>query len=536
MDGGRTVEASGLRPWRGRPPHRSTIDRDLLAAVVESSEDAIVTKTLDGTVTSWNEGAERIFGYTAQEMIGQPITRLFPPDRLQEEEVILGRIRHGERVEHFETRRMRKDGAAIDLSVTISPLRDDRGRLVGASKVARDITERKEAERERALLASIVGTSTDAILAKTLDGIVTSWNPGAEALLGHTAQEMVGRSFLAIVPAPRLEEELRAVEAVRRGETVKQETQYLRRDGSLLDVLATDAPLLRRDGTVFGCAKVAHDITERKRHEVREREQAQAQIQALHELEAFRTRFINSAAHELANPLTPMAIQLRLLRRRATDPQLARSAGILERNFRRLERGIRDLLDAARIEGNRLTIVRRRVRLRALLDEAAESFGPPAQAVGLTLRVGEVSDLALEVDGERLMQVLYNLLSNAVKFTPLGGEVVLDATTRAGKVCICVRDTGLGMEPGQLERLFRPYHQVHDPKLSPGVGMGLGLYISRALVEAHGGRIWAESGGLGKGTKFCVELPLEMPVPHAAPDVPRPGARPAGPSGPPGQT
>jgi signal transduction histidine kinase len=324
---------------------------------------------------------------------------------------------------------------------------------------------------------------------------------------------MAGRSMRALFPPGLRQEGEEALEAARQGETIlRADTQRRRKDGSLADVSVTISPLRSADGTVFGISAITKDVTEHRRREQAERERAEAQLQALRELEAFRTRFINSAAHELANPLTPMAIQLRMLLRRATDPEVARSAGILERNFRRVERGIRDLLDAARIEGNRLTIVRRPVRLRALVDEAAESFGPPAQAVGVTLRVGEVPDLVLQADGERLMQVLYNLLSNAVKFTPLGGEVVLDATTGKGVLSVCVRDTGLGMEPAQLERLFRPYHQVHDPKLSPGVGMGLGLYISRALVEAHGGRIWADSEGMGKGAKFCVELPLEAPA------------------------
>jgi PAS domain S-box-containing protein len=510
MAGGRTRMDHHVRPRRHRPTqHRPSADRNLLAAVVESSEDAIVTKDLQGIVTSWNQGAERIFGYTREEMVGKSIVRLFPPDRIDEEQGILQRIRRGERVEHFETKRVRKDGTTIDVSVTISPLRDGSGRLVGASKIARDITERLLAERERALLAAIVASSSDAIVATDLDGTVTSWNHGAERLYGYTAEEIVGKPMAMLFPPERRSEAEEALEAVRRAGTIfRDRTQRMRKDGTRVDVAVTVSPLRAGDGTLFGISGIAQDITESQRRQTAERESTEAQMRALREMEEFRSRFINSAAHELANPLTPMAIQFRLLRRRAADAETLRSIGILERNFRRVERGIRDLLDAARIQANRLTVARRPVPLRTLLQEAVESFGPAAEASGVTLRMGPAPGLTLEGDEGRLMQVLYNFLSNAVKFTPSGGTVVLEAHARREAVRICVHDTGLGMEQDQLERLFRPYRQVHDPKLSPGIGMGLGLYISRALVEAHGGRIWAASKGLGKGTTVCIELPL----------------------------
>ncbi|MEA3202955.1 MAG: hypothetical protein QOI63_621 [Thermoplasmata archaeon] len=515
MAGERTQTDHHVRPRRQRPSqHRPSLDRNLLAAVVESSEDAIVTKDLHGIVTSWNRGAERVFGYSADEMVGRPITRLFPPDRLDEEPRILARIQAGERVEHFETKRVRKDGGVIDVSVTISPLRDERGRIVGASKIARDITERRQAERERAVLAAIVASSSDAIVATDLDGTVTSWNRGAQRLYGYTAEEIVGRPIAVLFP-PELRHEAREVlEAVRRGGSIlRDRTQRLRKDGTRVEVAVTISPLRSADGTLFGISGIAQDVTESQRREKAERATTEAQLRALREMDDFRSRFINSAAHELANPLTPMAIQFRLLRRRATDAQTLRSIGILERNFRRVERGIRDLLDAARIQANRLTVARQPVPLRALLNEAVESFAPAAEASGVTLRLGPAPDLVLHGDEGRLMQVLYNLLSNAVKFTPPGGQVLLEAHASPGAARVCVHDTGLGMEPDQLDRLFRPYRQVHDPKLSPGIGMGLGLYISRALVEAHGGRIWAESAGLGKGTTVCIELPLPQATP-----------------------
>jgi PAS domain S-box-containing protein len=166
-----------------------------LAAVVESSDDAIVSKDLNGIVRSWNKGAERIFGYTAEEIVGTPIDRLIPPERPNEEPAILERIRNGERIDHYETTRVRKDGARIDVSVTISPIRDAEGAIIGASKVARDITAQKQATVQASRLAAIVESSDDAIVSKDLNGIVTSWNKGAERIFGYTAEEMIGQSI-----------------------------------------------------------------------------------------------------------------------------------------------------------------------------------------------------------------------------------------------------------------------------------------------------------------------------------------------------
>jgi PAS domain S-box-containing protein len=500
-----------VRPRRPRSPHEEETYRNLLAAVVESSDDAIATKTLQGVVTSWNAGAERIFGYTAQEMIGQNITRLFPADRLDEEPLMMARIHAGQRVEHFETKRVRKDGKVIDISVTLSPLFNREGVVVGASKIARDITALKKSQAESALLSAVVESSSDGICTKDLEGRITSWNPGCETLFGYTAEEIMGRPMDLLFPPDRRHEVSFILEATRRGQTIQhKETQRLRKDGSLIDVSITTSPLRTPEGIIVGISEVAQDITERRLRVEAERDRAEAQIESLRQMEAFRSRFVNSAAHELANPLTPMAIQLKLLRRLVTDPSGSRSVAILERNFARVSRGIRDLLDAARIEGKRLVIDPRPVRLRNLLVEAAESFGPAASSEGVTLTIGPAPDVPIEVDEGRVMQVLYNLLSNAVKFTRHGGTVHLSASVDEGNARICVQDSGIGLSGAQIDRLFKPYRQVHDPKLSPGVGMGLGLYISRALVEAHAGRLWAESKGAGKGTTFCVELPLRQ--------------------------
>ena len=209
----------------------------LLNAIVDSSDDAIISKDLTGIITSWNKGAERLFGYTAEETIGRPVTMLIPADRLDEEFTILEHLRGGERVDHFETIRVRKDGSQLNISLTIAPVKDADGRIIGASKVARDITDRKLVEKASALLSAIVDSSDDAIVSKDLNGVITSWNKGAERLFGYTAEETVGRPVTMLIPADRLDEEVKILEQLKRGDRVDHfETIRVRKDGSQLNI------------------------------------------------------------------------------------------------------------------------------------------------------------------------------------------------------------------------------------------------------------------------------------------------------------
>jgi len=239
-----------------------------LAAIVESSDDAILAKELNGIITSWNKGAERIFGYKEEEVIGKPITILFPEDRYNEEPVILARIRSGERVDHYETVRRRKDGSLIDISLTVSPVKDAMGRVIGASKIARDITERKRQEIAAQRLAAIVESSDDAILAKDLNGIITSWNKGAERIFGYKEEEVIGKPVTILIPEDRHNEEPAILARIRSGQRVDHyETVRRRKDGSLIDISLTVSPVKDTKGRVIGASKIARDITERKRAE-----------------------------------------------------------------------------------------------------------------------------------------------------------------------------------------------------------------------------------------------------------------------------
>jgi PAS domain S-box-containing protein len=242
--------------------------RQRLASIVEFSQDAIIVKDLDGIITSWNSGAERLFGYKADEVIGKPVTILIPYDRLDEEPEILGRIRCGERVEQYETVRRRKDGSLVEISLMVSPIRDAEGRIVAASKIARNIAERRGAEAFRQRLASIVESSHDAIIGKDLDGIVTSWNDGAERLFGYTAEEAIGKPVTILIPTDLLDQERDISSRIRRGERIGHyETVRRCKNGNLVNVSLAISPIKDAAGRVVGASKIARDISERRRTE-----------------------------------------------------------------------------------------------------------------------------------------------------------------------------------------------------------------------------------------------------------------------------
>jgi len=248
-----------------------------LAAIVDSSDDAIIGKTLAGVITSWNAAAERLFGYTSGEAVGQHIALIIPQERWLEEDDVLARVRAGQRVDHLETVRVAKNGRRVDVSITVSPMRDSSGRIIGASKVARDLSGRRQAEITQAHLAAIVESSDDAIVSKDLDGIIRTWNRGAERLFGYKAAEVIGRPITILIPPDRLDEEPGILARIRCGEPVDHyETVRRHKDGSLIDISLTVSPMRDAKGAIVGASKIARDITERKRAEEALRQSTEA--------------------------------------------------------------------------------------------------------------------------------------------------------------------------------------------------------------------------------------------------------------------
>jgi PAS domain S-box-containing protein len=363
-------------------PHRQDIE-SRLAAIVASTDDAIVSKDLDGTILTWNDGAQRIFGYTAEEVIGKSIRILIPPDRQSEEDDVLSRIRQGLTVDHFETVRLRKDATLIDVSVTISPVRNAAGEIVGASKIARDITEQR---RLRAM-----------------------------------ADE-----------ASRLKDEFLAV-----------------------------------------------------------------------------------LSHELRTPLNTVLGYARMLRRedkRMSADLRERALEALERNADSLTRLVSDVLDTSRVVTGKLRLALDACAVDACVGDAVRTVQPAADAKGIELDIRVDSNLIVLCDRDRMQQVMWNILSNAIKFTPSGGRVTVRGVRHGSGIEITIADTGIGISPEHMPFVFRRFWQAQTGASREFGGLGLGLALSRHIIELHGGSIVAESRGEGLGTVFTVTLPTAAAV------------------------
>jgi PAS domain S-box-containing protein len=490
------------------------VSRARLAAIVASSDDVIVSKTLEGLITSWNPAAERTFGWTAEEAIGRHITLIVPEDRRAEEEEVLARLRRGERIDHFETVRITKDGRRIDMSITVSPITDAAGHIVGASKVARDITEWRKDEGAARRLAAIVESSDDVIVSKTLDGIITSWNPAAERTFGWTAAEAVGRHITLIIPDDRRAEEDGVLTRIRRGEHVDHfETVRITKDGRLLDMSITVSPVKDSLGRIVGASKVARDISERRRMEeqrallLRQEQEARCEAEMLNRA---KDELIAIVSHELRTPLNAIFGWARMIQSGALDDATrTRAINAIVRNASAQTRLVDDLIDLSRINAGRMRLDFERMDINAVVEAALETVRPAATAKNVTL-VSELDPLIGPIDGapDRLQQVVWNLLMNSVKFTPPGGRIEVSSQRRGDSLILVVRDTGQGIEAGVLPHVFEPFRQADSSNTRAQGGLGLGLTLVRRLVELHGGTVIAESEGKDQGATFTVSLPL----------------------------
>lgn len=493
--------------------------RNRLAAIVEFSDDAIISKNLKGGITSWNRGAERLFGYTAQEAIGQHITILIPPDRAHEEPGIISRIASGELIEHFETVRRRKDGTLLDISLTISPLYDSSGHIIGASKIARDITQKKRSER--ALLESekryrtLVSQVKDyAIFRTDTSGRATSWNEGVERVLGYTEQEFIG---LDIAEAIFIPEDLQAGVHILELQTAaamgsaNNDRWLKRKDGARFFASGMTTALKDESGRLIGFTKVLRDDTRNKEaaeHLERTVAERTADLRATNEqLEAF----VYSIAHDLRAPVRSMTGYSQMLvddYSSALDDTGQHMLKRIQSSSEFMDKLLVDLLAYGRTARIQLELGPVQVGnawQTALLQSAIQI--EQAQA-----RIDTIEPLPTVVAHEgTLAQALANLLGNALKFVSPGVQphIRFSAEARADTIRLWVEDNGIGIPAHQHERVFRVFERLHG---SHYVGTGIGLSIVRKGVERMNGEVGLESTP-GQGTRFWIELPKAPSIP-----------------------
>jgi len=497
-----------MRTARARADERGELMRVTLASI----GDAVITTDTEGRVTSLNAAAASLTGWPAADAIGKPLDTVFhivneetrqpvpnPALRALREGTAVGLANH--------TTLIARDGTERAIDDSAAPIRTDDGGVSGSVLIFRDISDRRRWERDDASrllaarqLASIVETSDDAIVRKSLDGIIQSWNAGAERLFGYTAEQAVGRHVSLIIPADRIAEEDQIISNLKAGRRVDHfETQRRHVSGRLLWVSLTISPIMDDEGRVVGASKIARDVT-RQRQLTDDLAAADRQ----------KNEFLATLAHELRNPLAPIGHMLEVLRRADGDARMRGLAvATMERQLRHLVRLVDDLLDLSRISHNRLELRKEFTDLGEILEQAVDAARPLADTAGHTLTlVLPPEPIHLSADAVRLVQVFGNLLNNACKYSGRDGRITVRLERIGHEAVVTVADTGEGIPSDRLQSIFDMFMQIDTARERSQGGLGIGLTLVRRLVDMHGGSVEAHSAGTGHGSEFVVRLPI----------------------------
>ena len=493
-------------------------ERETLEVTLKSIGDAVIVTDVSGRVTFLNSVAERVTGWPLAEARDQPFEKIFhivnehtgrpvedPVSMVLQTGGIVGLANH--------TILIARDGRRMPIDDSGAPVRLASRELIGIVVVFRDVSERKRAEHERAWLAAIVDSTDDAIVSKTLDGIVTSWNPGASSLFGYQPAEIVGKPITTIIPPELHSEEVEILARLRRGERVDHyETVRVAKDGRRIDISLTISPIRGEDGTIIGASKIARDVTQRKRTE-----------RLLREADQQKDEFLATLAHELRNPLAPICAAAELLKNaKSLAPELRAATAILERQSRHMTHLVDDLLDISRITSGRIRLQQETVELGELVKAVIETHRQSAETARHQVSLS-FAGAPIHVNGDRvrLTQIVSNILHNAIKYTPPGGRIEIALRTQGQDAVVSIRDNGMGIPAEKLDHIFEPFAQLATSYEHGDGGLGIGLTLTRKLVELHGGRIEARSAGRGMGTEFVIHLAAIAAAPATLASTPR---------------
>jgi PAS domain S-box-containing protein len=540
-----------------------------LAAIVSSSDDAIISRDPEGRVTSWNEAATRMFGLSAREILGSTMDALVPPERRNEEAQMLRTLRAGERIAQVETERLTASGARLPLSITLSPVRNAAGMLIGSAMIARDIGDRVRSDAALRLRlrqldalsyaghALILGKNDPVPLQRELFERVGA-AVGSELQLNYALADdgrtLVLQSALGLQPehfarmqTVGLEDSLCGIVAGQRRNLVLNhlstselpQARQLQEAGALC---YAGFPLIAR-GRVHGVAAFASTSSTHFREgdlqvmqtvcdqasamlaRVQLLDELHAREQSLKRADRAKDEFIATLAHELRNPLAPMRNAVGIMRHESEplSPQLAWCRDIIDRQVLQMTHLLEDLLDVSRVTCNKIELRRDRIDLLRAVEQALEATRPLIDAQGQRLQLDLPGEpIPMVGDLTRLTQVFGNLLNNAAKYTDPNGTIALSVARHGDSARISVRDNGIGIDPQHLPHVFDMFSQLAPALERARGGLGIGLALTRGLVELHGGTIECISPGVGKGSEFIVRLPVAPPARPRETTVPNP--------------
>ncbi len=477
-----------------------------LASAVESSNDAIITESLDGTVKSWNMGARKIYGYSAEEILGKDVSILEPDDLKGEIKLLIKKTKQEEKIQHYETLRLKKDGTVINVSITLSPIFDSSGKFVAISCIGRDITDGKAAEEKlresEEKYRNIVETANEGILIIDDEAVVTYANRKLTDILGYSLEEGIDRPIWGFISEESKDIVKLNLEKSRQGINESYELKLIKTDGSSAWIHISYKAFFNKDSNFMGSLSMLTDITERKTADETLKLKLEELAISNEELEQFA--YVSS--HDLQEPLRMITSYLQLLQKRYQDNLDDRADKYIHfavDGASRMQNLINDLLEYSRV--NRTVREPKTTNCKFILNQALAGLKVVINENKATISHDTLPDII--VDSTQLVQVFQNLIFNGMKFhNEEAPQIHISAEKKANEWVFSVQDNGIGIDPQYSEKIFEVFKRLHTREKYPGTGIGLA--ICKKVVERHGGRIWVESE-LGKGSTFYFTLPVE---------------------------